>query len=39
MVGISAWNMLVRCKIAGKNIMVFGDNTHKFFMHSVLIHI
>jgi hypothetical protein len=27
MVGVSGWNMLVRCKIAGKNIMVFGDNT------------
>ena len=27
MVGVSAWNMLIRCKIAGKNVMVFGDNT------------
>ena len=27
MVGVAGWNMLVRCKIAGKNIMVFGDNT------------
>ena len=26
MVGVSAWDMLVKCKIAGKNIMVFGDN-------------
>ena len=27
MVDVAGWNMLVKCKIAGKNIMVFGDNT------------
>ena len=26
MVGIMEWNMLVRCKIAGKDIIVYGDN-------------
>jgi ATP-dependent exoDNAse (exonuclease V) alpha subunit len=26
MVAVAGWNMLVRCKIAGKNIMVYGDN-------------
>ena len=27
MVGVSGWNMLVRCKLSGKNVMVYGDNT------------
>lgn len=27
MVGSAGWNMLVKCKMAGKNIMVYGDNT------------
>ena len=27
MVGISAWNMLFKCKMLGKDVMVFGDNS------------
>jgi tRNA A37 threonylcarbamoyladenosine biosynthesis protein TsaE len=36
MVNISGWNMLVKCKIAGKNIMVYGDNTQLEPVNSVI---
>ena len=36
MVNVAGWNMLVKCKIAGKNVMVYGDNTQLEPVNSVI---